>query len=177
MQPYSHRPGWAPTEFKSSRSSRVTKVQRAEDFMDEEDVQHMKDDRQLENTTTFRSVEGKQDVLESLIRPAQTSIGQTLLTKIGWKEGQGIGPRVSLRKLRKKQGAVVDEDDPALEHTFPPSDVRLVVYGNKEDRHGLGFSRDHRSINLGEGSSKWHDGKAVLSAFTLDPAGVPRDKW
>lgn len=47
--------GWAPSTFKSSRSSRASKVQRAEDFMDEEDLQQMRDDRQLENTDIFRN--------------------------------------------------------------------------------------------------------------------------
>lgn len=47
--------GWAPSTFKSSRSSRASKIQRPEDFMDEEDLQQMRDDRQLENTDIFRN--------------------------------------------------------------------------------------------------------------------------
>lgn len=47
--------GWTPATFKSSRNNRASKVQRAEDFMDEEDLAQMKDDRRLENTETFRN--------------------------------------------------------------------------------------------------------------------------
>ena len=47
--------GWAPSEFKSSRNNRAQKVQKAEDFMDEEDLQQMNEDRQLENTETFKN--------------------------------------------------------------------------------------------------------------------------
>jgi G patch domain-containing protein 1 len=47
--------GWAPQQFKSSRSNRAAHVQRADDFMDEEDRMQMKEDRQLENTDTFRA--------------------------------------------------------------------------------------------------------------------------
>lgn len=47
--------GWAPQQFKSSRSKRDNRVQRAEDFMDEEDLAQMNEDRQLENTETFRA--------------------------------------------------------------------------------------------------------------------------
>lgn len=49
-----NRTGWAPSTFKSSRNNRATKVQRAEDFMDEEDLAAMNDDRRLENTETFK---------------------------------------------------------------------------------------------------------------------------
>ena len=47
--------GWAPSTFKSSRNNRANKTQRAEDFMDEEDLQQMNDDRKLENTETFQN--------------------------------------------------------------------------------------------------------------------------
>ncbi|CAK9785011.1 unnamed protein product [Cutaneotrichosporon oleaginosum] len=46
--------GWTPSTFKSSRSSRATYQQSAEDFMDEEDRQQMNEDRQLQNTETFQ---------------------------------------------------------------------------------------------------------------------------
>lgn len=47
--------GWAPSTFKSSRNNRASKAQRPEDFMDEEDLRQMRDDRQLENTDIFRN--------------------------------------------------------------------------------------------------------------------------
>ena len=50
--------GWAPSSFKSSRSNRATTTQRPEDFMDEEDLQAMNDDRRLENTDTFKGGDG-----------------------------------------------------------------------------------------------------------------------
>ncbi|WWC65679.1 uncharacterized protein I303_108300 [Kwoniella dejecticola CBS 10117] len=120
--------GWTPSTFKSSRSNRANKVQRAEDFMDEEDLQHMKDDRQLENTSTFKNdgfggtkeeLGGKSlpSAIESLIAPSSSSIGEKLLQKLGWRPGQGIGPRVTLRKLKLQQGklgkarAGIEEDD------------------------------------------------------------------
>ena len=168
--------GWAPSEFKSSRNNRAQKVQRAEDFMDEEDLQQMNEDRQLENTDTFKNdaFAGERQAgaryvftfahffrpngsllsaLESMIAPAKNSIGQTLLTKLGWRPGQGIGPRVSLRKLRIQEGklgrqraGLGDEDEEMEEvdgktHTFAPRDVRLLVYKAKEDREGLGYEK------------------------------------
>jgi G patch domain-containing protein 1 len=49
--------GWAPSTFKSSRTNRASAVQRPEDFMDEEDLAQMNQDRKLENTETFRTDE------------------------------------------------------------------------------------------------------------------------
>ena len=40
------------------------------------------------------------NALESLICPSQNTIGVRMLRKMGWREGQGIGPRIK-RKLRK----------------------------------------------------------------------------
>ena len=129
--------------------------------MDEEDLMMMNEDRKLENTDTFRDqFAGERQpaesssmatALESLIAPAKTSIGQTLLQKLGWRPGQGIGPRVSLRKLRIQEtklgtrpaGSRDDEDDDmsggTRQHTFAPRDNKLVVYAAKEDKHGLGY--------------------------------------
>ncbi|OWZ54348.1 G patch domain-containing protein 1 [Cryptococcus neoformans 125.91] len=154
--------GWAPSTFKSSRSSRASKIQRPEDFMDEEDLQQMRDDRQLENTDIFKNEafagtrepladKNLPSALESLIAPAQSSIGEKLLQKLGWRPGQGIGPRVTLRKLRIQEGKLgkarlgMDdsghEDAEAGKHTFAPRDVKLLVYESKEDKQGLGFEK------------------------------------
>ncbi|TYJ57838.1 hypothetical protein B9479_001448 [Cryptococcus floricola] len=157
--------GWAPSTFKSSRSNRANKVQRPEDFMDDEDIQQMKDDRRLENTDTFKDegFAGQREpladrnlpsALESLIAPAQSSIGQQLLQKLGWRPGQGIGPRVTLRRLRVQEGKLgksrlgtTNENEPmdeevAGKHTFAPRDVRLLVYEGKGDKMGLGYEKE-----------------------------------
>jgi G patch domain-containing protein 1 len=98
----------------------------------------------------------KPDVLESLIAPARSSIGQSLLQKQGWRPGQGIGPRVTARKLKWQEAKmglgvagpsrVMDEDEDmdggeAGKHTFAPRDTKLVVYQAKDDREGLGFQK------------------------------------
>lgn len=128
--------------------------------MDEEDLAQMNEDRQLENTDTFRSdgfagtreelASRPKDVppaLESLIAPARTSIGETLLQKMGWKPGQGIGPRISGKKMRRRrlrlgQNTADDEDLPMDDsHTFAPKDTILRAFDPKEDQQGLGFQK------------------------------------
>ena len=92
--------------------------------------------------------------LESLIAPARSSICQTLLQKQGWRPGQGIGPRVTLRKLKWQESKLAQagpsgrteeemdiDNETAGKHTFAPRDTKLLVYQSKEDREGLGFQK------------------------------------
>lgn len=113
-------------------------------------------------------------MLESLIAPARTSIGQTLLQKQGWRPGQGIGPRVTARKLKWQEAKMGlagpsrgqrDEDEDmeggeAGKHTFAPRDTKLVVYQSKDDREGLGFQKGMGMGKLPQsrkaGPCKWY---------------------
>jgi G patch domain-containing protein 1 len=88
--------------------------------------------------------------------------------KMGWKPGQGIGPRLTARQLKLQerkigrraahvgsitQGAytaddaeddeMVDDakDQDGKKHTFAPRDTKLLLFDNKQDRSGLGFTR------------------------------------
>ena len=114
--------GWTPSTFISSRQKRFeSSRQKPEDFMDEEDMGEFGiAPRNVETTKLFSQGESKEKrnepvvstigvSLDSMIRcsiqdlvvPCQMSIGIRLLKRMGWKEGQGIGPRV--RQLPKKK--------------------------------------------------------------------------
>lgn len=138
--------------------------------MDEEDLASMREDRTLSNTETFKSdrlgstqaeLEARgpaANTLDSLIAPARSSIGEKLLQKQGWRPGQGIGPRMSLQRLKRQEAKLVksgvmtskgeDEEGDfeldggngeATKHTFAPRDVKLLVFAAKEDQQGLGY--------------------------------------
>ncbi len=96
--------------------------------------------------------------LSSLIQPASTSIGQKMLMQLGWRPGQGVGPRVSARKRALQEakaarlaglppppaqdaGADGDVDAEMKKHTFAPRDAKMLVYDPKQGRQGLGFAR------------------------------------
>ncbi|XP_004475173.2 G patch domain-containing protein 1 isoform X2 [Dasypus novemcinctus] len=111
------------------------------------------------------------------------SVGFELLRKMGWKEGQGIGPRVKRRPRRQKPDPGVkiygcalppggsegseDEDDDYLPDnvTFAPKDVTPVDFTPKDNVHGLaykgldphqalfGTSREHFNL-FSEGSER-----------------------
>lgn len=83
--------------------------------------------------------------------PAKSSIGHSILQKLGWRPGQGIGPRVTLRKLRIQEGKLGrvragietdgDESAEASKHMYAPRDTRLLVYEAKDDKEGLGYQK------------------------------------
>ncbi|XP_045702708.1 G patch domain-containing protein 1 isoform X1 [Phyllostomus hastatus] len=169
--------GWTPSSFVSSRQNRADKsVLGPEDFMDEEDLSEFgiapkaivtTDDfasktkdrirekaRQLAAATA--PIPGA-TLLDDLITPAKLSVGFELLRKMGWKEGQGIGPRVKRRARRQKpdpgvkiygcalppggsEGSEDDDDDYLPENvTFAPKDVMPVDFTPKDNVHGLAY--------------------------------------
>ncbi|XP_039986617.1 G patch domain-containing protein 1 isoform X2 [Xiphias gladius] len=170
--------GWTPSTFVSSRQQKAEKQHvRPEDFMDEEDFsehgiapreittsQEFSSSRRDEAREKARAVNAQtalipgDTLLEELIAPARSSIGVELLRRMGWKEGQGVGPRVK-RKARRQQtdnGARVyscavpaagsedseddDDEDFAPENvTFAPKDVTPVDFNPRLGVQGLGY--------------------------------------
>ncbi|GBM97573.1 G patch domain-containing protein 1, partial [Araneus ventricosus] len=76
------------------------------------------------------------------------SIGIKILRKLGWKPGQGIGPRIKKTTSVKFYGcspfpetAELEEDDPyAQSFTFAPDDTEAERYQPKDNVFGLGYS-------------------------------------
>ncbi|XP_075392946.1 G patch domain-containing protein 1 isoform X1 [Tenrec ecaudatus] len=169
--------GWTPSAFISSRQNRADKsVLGPEDFMDEEDLSEFgiapkaivtTDDfasktkdrirekaRQLAAATA--PIPGA-TLLDDLIAPAKLSVGFELLRKMGWKEGQGVGPRVKRKPRQQKSDPGVkiygcalppghseeseEEDDDYLPEnaTFAPKDVTPVDFTPKDNVHGLAY--------------------------------------
>ncbi|XP_031136140.2 G patch domain-containing protein 1-like [Sander lucioperca] len=169
--------GWAPSTFVSSRQQKVEKKHHArpEDFMDEEDFgEHGIAPREITTSQEFsssrRDAAGEKaravhaqaalipgdTLLEELITPTRSSVGVELLKRMGWREGQGVGPRTK-RKARRQQtdgaggvyGAVLppagseeseDEEEFAPENvTFAPKDVTPVDFNPRLGVQGLGY--------------------------------------
>lgn len=75
---------------------------------------------------------------------------------MGWRLGQGIGPRVSLRqrKLQDMQAIqattgsrgstdildVPDDDEEANKHTYARRDTPLLLVERKDNSHGIGYT-------------------------------------
>lgn len=74
--------------------------------------------------------------LINMFGPPKDSVGVRLLRKMGWRPGQGIGPRVKRRMDDEDQ----DDDDEALSNiTFAPRDTPIENFQAKRDTYGLGF--------------------------------------
>uniref|UniRef100_A0A8C5J567 G-patch domain containing 1 n=1 Tax=Junco hyemalis TaxID=40217 RepID=A0A8C5J567_JUNHY len=169
--------GWTPSAFVSSRQKRADRtVFGPEDFMDEEDLSEFgiapKDitttddfaskakDRIKEKARQIAGVVAPipgTTAFDDLIGPSKITVGVELLRKMGWKEGQGIGPRVKRKPRRQKpdpavkiygcalppglsEGSEDEEDEYQPENvTFAPKDVMPVDLTPKENVHGLGY--------------------------------------
>ncbi|KAK4519814.1 uncharacterized protein ATC70_010056 [Mucor velutinosus] len=154
--------GWTPTNYVSSRNARnERKEARPEDYMDEEDLEAMAGARKLVATEEFDILGGTERELaarrkqqqeeeargggldflgSSLINmfgPPKDSVGVRLLRKMGWRPGQGIGPRIK-RRIDDEDDEE-EEDDTLNNMTFAPRDTPIENFQAKRDTYGLGF--------------------------------------
>jgi hypothetical protein len=82
--------------------------------------------------------------LSNLLPPLNDSIGAQMLKKMGWKPGQGIGPRLTYDQLLKRHevdGTPLPsmEHEEARKHTYAPRDTAVPVLKRKDDFGGLGY--------------------------------------
>ncbi|KAG6829060.1 hypothetical protein H0H92_005834 [Tricholoma furcatifolium] len=188
---------WTPATFVSSRGDRAKqKAARPEDFMDEEDLQDIKDSRKVVDTTDEMDFTGGNQRLPeependsiasaleaSLLPPPSESAGARILKKMGWRLGQGIGPRISLRKrklqdLQFSRGGrapddaidIPEDDEEASKHTYAPRDTPILLVERKDNFHGLGYNPGmglHESVS-GKGGAESSKGPLISAGFGL----------
>ncbi|KAK0529011.1 hypothetical protein OC834_003838 [Tilletia horrida] len=155
--------------------------QRIEDFMDEEDLRELHESRELRGADAFASSasaagpasaaaedSSRYDPIlgafgvgpssspsirgaDGRIQPAPENLGAALMRKFGWKDGHGVGPRVTRRRRdelrallmprgsssgtiaagRASKPTAADEDEPSLPSSsrkllYPPPDTPLL---------------------------------------------------
>ncbi|KAH8709410.1 WHI2-like protein P4H10.16c [Beauveria bassiana] len=139
--------GWTPSTFVSSRNSRNkfdqrTIEQRAQDFMDDEDLADAAEAQQLKTSQAFAGFgssaddQGQAGGLTGLLKTEGDTMGLKLLRRMGWKDGQGIGPKVR-RTARLESNISSQADD--LTYLFAPDDTDMIRFVRKTDRMGLGY--------------------------------------
>ncbi|CAE6495584.1 unnamed protein product [Rhizoctonia solani] len=175
--------GWTPATFKSSRNARAgQKASRPEDFMDEEDLAEMRDGQKLVDTNepigSASHPQSNDDssltsALQSLTLPSTDSPGANLLRKMGWKPGQGVGPRISYTRRRQQDidAGVVPRDAPedaeASKHLFAPRDTPVLLFRAKDNAHGLGHSGPVRLGGDAGTGNKPSEGPNISAGFGL----------
>ncbi|CAL1714480.1 unnamed protein product [Somion occarium] len=187
--------GWTPSTFVSSRAERAKQqAARPEDFMDEEDLAELRESRQLvdENEEmTFADTEAelrKRQGLEAdqqedsitaaladaLAPPPTESAGARILMKMGWRPGQGVGPRLTYEQRKAQDrtlGFASNEDDAeheAKKHMYARRDTPVLTAARKDNAHGLGYTPG-MSLNesLGVGGMKGPSGPRLAFGFGL----------
>ncbi|KAF7713138.1 Uncharacterized protein PECH_001641 [Penicillium ucsense] len=146
--------GWTPSTFVSSRQNRARDAkgkqavsQRPEDFMDEEDLREQEASRQLQTTEGFAGF-GLTDTarragLMDVLKIGGETMGVKLLKRMGWREGQGIGPKVR-RQANLGQKASLTTDSKEETYLFAPENPPMVSFTRKTDHKGLGFEGEAR---------------------------------
>ncbi|PKX94259.1 putative G-patch domain protein [Aspergillus novofumigatus IBT 16806] len=146
--------GWTPTTFVSSRQNRAKDSQqkfqqRPEDFMDEEDIREAEEAKRLQTSDDFAGFGSaatdatRRGGLMDLLKAGGETMGVKLLKKMGWREGQGIGPKVR-RKANLGGGAGADGNEADKTYLFAPEDSPMIAFVHKTDHKGLGFEGESR---------------------------------
>jgi G patch domain-containing protein 1 len=138
--------------------------------MDEEDMADAEDAKKLQTAGGFGGLGGgtaedatRKNILLDIVRPgANDSIGVKLLQKMGWRQGQGVGPRIR-RKARVDDGDEHDQGD-GQEHFFAPDNSKMIEFLKKNDSKGLGYAGEAplgRAIEEGKPEQEEDDGDAA----------------
>ncbi|OAV99954.1 hypothetical protein PTTG_01435 [Puccinia triticina 1-1 BBBD Race 1] len=100
--------------------------------------------------------------LSDLVQPSNARAGQKIMRKMGWRDGQGIGPRITHERrllLASKLGVDLNsqldlEDDPERKkHLYAPIDRPLTPMLPWPGTSGLGHTKPTSSHYLGDPSS------------------------
>lgn len=153
--------GWTPKTFVSSRANRNKDqpngpTQRAEDFMDEEDLAAAAESRQLETAQAFAGIgeadQAINDGMFGLFLSQEETMGVKIAQKMGWRQNQGIGRKVR-RDARLDDGDADAKDSSA--HLFAPQDARTMELPREEVRRkGLGYASEARLDAVEEKETK-----------------------
>ncbi|WEW55822.1 hypothetical protein PRK78_001255 [Emydomyces testavorans] len=169
--------GWTPSTFVSSRRDRAKDKkapvqQRPEDFMDEEDLREAEEARKLHTTDEFTGFgstatdPNRRAGLMDIFRVNGETMGVKLLRKMGWKEGQGIGP-----KVRRRADLAGESDLSGQTYLFASENSPMISFNRKDDYKGLGFEGESQlqpSLKPGrEINGDEHDDTSKLSLHKM----------
>ncbi|RAH87537.1 DUF1604-domain-containing protein [Aspergillus japonicus CBS 114.51] len=169
--------GWTPATFVSSRQNRAkdNRKQQIEDFMDEEDIREAEEAKTVSTNNDFAGF-GTTDAemarrggLMDLLKTTGETMGVKLLKKMGWREGQGVGPKVR-RRANLGDGTTQGGEDANKTYLFAPENPPMVAFIHKTDHKGLGFQGearlDARALTRGDSDGEEDDsffGKRLIA--------------
>lgn len=101
-------------------------------------------------------------VPQELIVPASDSVGRRLLQLMGWREGQGLGPRRA-RRRRAKAGGDDDDDPHAAHHLFAPKNTAVTATVAKNNVFGVGYQPHRDAPEFAAAAARTGSALAVVS--------------
>ena len=123
--------------------------------MDEEDIADAEDAKRVETAEGFAglgSTQGdaiRQGAFIDLFKTEGETMGVKLLKRMGWKEGQGVGPKV---RRRARLEGVERPGESTETHLFAPENTQMIGFVRKSDHKGLGYAGETK-LNLGSGNT------------------------
>lgn len=130
--------------------------------MDEEDLEDAAEAQQLQTSQAFAGLgsstqgEARAGGLMGLFRADGDTMGLQLLRRMGWKDGQGIGPKVR-RSARLDVGKGPTQTKVET-HLFAPDNAPMIRFTRKTDRKGLGHQGGAKLEGLGRNKDAEGDG-------------------
>lgn len=109
-----------------------------EDRADAEEAVRVQTSGEFSGLGSTEEENRKRNGLIGLFRTEGETMGVKLLKKMGWKEGQGVGPKV-WRKARLGVQESNNSVGGGELHLFTPENTPMVTFVRKTDHKGLGF--------------------------------------
>ena len=132
--------------------------------MDDEDLAQRAESQTLETQGGFAGLGSASDgggqgkgMFADLFRTTGETMGTKLLQRMGWRQGQGVGPKVRRR---------VKGDEKGETHLFAPENSRMISFRRKTDRKGLGFAGEER-LESGSNAQNGDDEESDADARIL----------
>ena len=142
--------------------------------MDDEDLADAAEAQKVQTAQAFAGLgsssagddSGSNGIL-GIFKTQGDTMGYKLLRRMGWKDGQGIGP-----KVRRSARLDMKTKDGDQTHLFAPDDVPMIQFIRKTDRKGLGYQGESTLSNLKDantGDDEDEDGPSMgKERFSLD---------
>ena len=117
--------------------------------MDEEDMAEAEETRKVQTADTFAGLgsaageQSKDDTFMDILKTGGETMGVKLLKRMGWREGQGVGPKVR-RKARLDDDQEPENGIDQQVHLFAPENSTMISFVRKSDHKGLGFEGEER---------------------------------
>ena len=142
--------------------------------MDEEDIADAEEAKKVQTVDSYSAIGSTADEISQkamvmdLFKTRGETMGVKLLRKMGWRGGQGIGPKVR-RKARLGEDAGLSSGELQETHLFAPENSEMIAFRRKSDRKGLGFEGEDR---LGETSTPEQQSKSRLAKGDEEDTGI-----